>query len=128
MQDRKGIATFLKAGPYRSAALVPATPWLGSAVPRAPRLSLKRANSKSAPDTLVIEPEQERDVSQFAIWQRYGPQWEFTVKPASNAPMTLVADATLGAPDAVVVSAVNRVGAESVRVSVLLQAKFVGPD
>ena len=36
MQDRDGIATRLRAGPYARPALVPATPWLGGGRPQAP--------------------------------------------------------------------------------------------
>ncbi|MEN9628809.1 MAG: hypothetical protein RJA10_2036, partial [Pseudomonadota bacterium] len=38
MQDRDGIATLLRNGPYAQAALVPATPWLDSTPPPAPTL------------------------------------------------------------------------------------------
>ena len=36
MENRKGISDQLKAGHYAGPALVPATPWLGSATPGAP--------------------------------------------------------------------------------------------
>jgi hypothetical protein len=52
----------------------------------------------------------------YAIWSRYGKQWRFAVAPASRIDWTVPDDAKLGQPDAVFVSAVDRLGNESARV------------
>jgi hypothetical protein len=42
MENRKGIADQLKAQAYQSAALTPATPWLGAEAPAAPQAAARR--------------------------------------------------------------------------------------
>jgi len=120
LQNRRGIATLLKSTVYADAALVPATPWLGAQAPGAPRLSFRRADDPGTPDSVLIEPEDDSTLRQFAIWKRYGTQWVFTVQPASRTQVALDADPKLGKPDAMVVSSVNRLGIESARASVQL--------
>ena len=121
LQDRQGIASRLKSGPYASAALVPATPWLGAQAPSAPRLVLQPTASPGSSDDLVIEPENGASTRQFAIWTRYGSEWRFTVQPSHKRHLTLQADPQLGNPDAVEVSSVNRLGIESVRAALQLR-------
>ncbi len=113
LQDRRGIASLLKAGPYATAALVPPTPWLGAQVPDAPRLSLRHADSPSAPEHVHIETANDTSVNRFSIWTRYGSKWMFAVQAASRTEITLETDPTLGKPDAIVVSCVNHLGIES---------------
>ena len=120
LQNRRDIATLLKSSVYTQAALVPATPWLGAQAPRAPRLSFKQAGGHGMPDTVLIEPEDDSILRQFAIWKRYGSRWVFTVQPASMTQVALDADAKLGQADALVVSSVNRLGIESTRAAVQL--------
>jgi uncharacterized lipoprotein YddW (UPF0748 family) len=128
LQDRQGIATRLKAGAYAQAALVPATPWLDAEVPPIPRLSLKGLDYASGSYLLLIEPGPASKVSQFAIWQRYRSAWKFSVQAAAHETVMLTADARLGIPCAVVVSAVNRLGVESARASVRLPSRFDTAD
>jgi len=52
----------------------------------------------------------------YAIWARFGNQWRFAVAPASRVDCTVPDDAKLGVADAIVVSAVDRLGNESARV------------
>lgn len=120
LQDRRGVATQLKASLYASPALVPATPWLGSQAPTAPRLRLERTGSAGAPDVLRIEPEDPGAIKQFAIWRRHGTEWRFAAQPASRAELALGRDPQLGPVEAVVVSSVNRLGLESPRVTLQL--------
>jgi hypothetical protein len=103
----------LKAGPYATAALVPATPWLGTRAPDAPQLALQQAKDTSARDRVLIRVEDDASVNRFAIWTRYGSKWVFAVQAASQTELTLETDPALGQPDAIVVSAVNRLGIES---------------
>jgi len=103
MQDRDGIATRLREGAYARPALVPATPWLGAAAPPAPRLRYgahgPAIESDGAPRPFL-----------HAVWQRREGQWQFAVRVAADG-------SPLAAPgaDAVVVSAVDRLGNESAR-------------
>ncbi|MEI6733580.1 MAG: family 10 glycosylhydrolase [Comamonadaceae bacterium] len=121
LQDRHGIATLLKAGPYANAALVPATPWLGAKVPDAPRLSLQSSGNPNAPDRVLIETVSDPSVNRFSIWKRYGSKWVFSVQAASRIALTINDDPALGKPDAIVVSSVSRLGIESARTTLQLR-------
>jgi len=114
MQNRKGVSDQLKSTSYQSAALVPATPWLGSDAPAAPTVALKR-NSNGLAIALGPVPK----AIQFAIWARYGNEWRFTVAPATRSEVVLTDDAGVPARS-VVVTAVDRLGNESPRVSASL--------
>lgn len=114
MENRQGIDQRLTAGPYAGPALVPASPWLGSATPGAPQVRAKReaggVGLKLAPGT---------GNAQYVIWSRYGKQWRFAVSPVAIDYLLLTDEPTLGAPDAVFVNAVDRLGNESAPVLVL---------
>ncbi|MGV7208322.1 glycoside hydrolase family 10 protein [Oxalobacteraceae bacterium A2-2] len=116
MENRKGISDQLRARAYQSAALVPPTPWLGSEAPGAPKASCKRAQGGLA---VELNPGGGKPVAQYAIWTRYGSEWRFAVAPAARPVLLLQDDASGGAANAVVVSAVDRLGNESERVTVL---------
>jgi uncharacterized lipoprotein YddW (UPF0748 family) len=115
LQNRRGIATLLKAGVYATPALVPATPWLTADAPSAPTLLLQQAKDSSASDSLLIQSDVQARPNRFAIWKKYDTEWVFTVHPASSTELTLEADPKLGVVRAIVVSAVNQVGIESAR-------------
>jgi hypothetical protein len=115
MENRKGIADQLKAQAYQTAALAPASPWLGSELPAAPSASARRESNGVA---LKLAAGGGKPVAHYAIWSRYGSEWRFAVAPASR-PMLLLADDTAGgAAQAVVISAVDRLGNESERINV----------
>lgn len=103
LQDRKSVATHL-AALYAGPALVPASPWLKVAVPAAPRL-VRTA------DGVRVEG-LDANAAQLAIWRRTGGAWRFSIRPATET--VLAPDGA----DALVVSAVNRAGVESPRVTV----------
>ena len=106
MQDRDGVATQLRAGPYVEPALVPPTPWRGSTPqPAPPQLPVLRLAAGQA----AIEPAAGDNVAQWAVWRRIGGQWRFAVQPGAERSV-----ATAGA-DALVVSAVDRWGQLSAR-------------
>ncbi len=109
MQDRDGLATALRNGPYAQAALVPATPWLDAQPPPAPTLRLRGPQLQITPG--VGEP-----AARWAVWRRVGGQWQFSVQPA--AALTV----ELQGADAVVVSAVDRLGNASPRRALPLAA------
>ncbi len=113
MENRQGLSDRLSAGHYASAALVPATPWLGDARPEAPSVA---ARPGVAPLTLRLAPA--KDSSHFAVWSRHGSQWRFSVVPAARLDLPLADDPVHGPATGAGVSAVNRLGIESERISV----------
>ncbi len=111
MQDRRGIRAKL-APLYPAPALVPATPWLGTAAPPAPALRKQRDGS------LLIKPGQGAKPTAYAIWQRHGAVWRFSVQVAQEKNVIPAADP---GPEAVVVTAVDRLGNESPRTALTLR-------
>ncbi|MNK70371.1 hypothetical protein D3C87_897890 [compost metagenome] len=114
MQNRKGVSEQLKASVYQSPALIPATPWLGKEAPSTPVLALRRDSTSL---NIKLTAGGGKPVAQYAVWARYGEDWRFTVVTGVQGELTLVDDA-IGKVNAVVVSAVDRLGNESPRVTV----------
>jgi len=115
MENRKGITDQLKSQAYQTAALTPATPWLGSDAPAAPQAAARRESNGVA---LKLSAGAGKPVAHYAIWSRYGGEWRFAVAPASRPVLLLADDAAGGAAQSVVVSAVDRLGNESERINV----------
>ncbi len=107
MNNRQGIADQLKAGHYAGPALVPATPWLGTEHPGAPTVSATRGGG-----VVSVKLGAGKANVQYAIWSRHGAEWRFAVVPAASSLFVVAEDA-----NAFVVSAVDRLGNESPRVS-----------
>jgi len=104
MQDRGGLATRLKQGPYREAALAPATPWLDGEVPPPP--VLRRATD----GRVVLQAGGGgRPPFVWAWWCRSDAGWRFSVLPAAERYVDASGCAS------VVASAVSRTGQESER-------------
>ena len=98
MQDRDGVASQLRAGPYAAPALVPATPWLDDKPPPAPML-------RSAAGRVIIDPGAGESAARWAVWRRDASgRWRFAVLPGSQRQID-----PEGA-DRLAVSAVDRVG------------------
>jgi uncharacterized lipoprotein YddW (UPF0748 family) len=116
MENRKGISDQLRTQTYQSAALAPASPWLGAELPAAPGASARREGGGVA---LKLSAGGGKPVAHYAIWSRYGNEWRFAVAPASRPVILLPDDAAGGTAQAVVVSAIDRLGNESERISVL---------
>lgn len=114
MQNRAGLADKLKQNSYQSAALVPASPWLGDQAPPAPALALRRGANG-----LTISLTTPKNAVQYAIWARYGDEWRFTTAAASRGEVVLADDGGVPARS-VVVTAVDRLGNESPRASAKL--------
>jgi hypothetical protein len=96
---------------YQSAALVPASPWLGDRAPEAPTVGVRRTEGG-----LAVALGASKNAATYAIWARYGDEWRFTVAPATKNEFVLRDLAGVPAR-AVVVTAVDRVGLESARAS-----------
>ncbi|HEV7814975.1 MAG TPA: family 10 glycosylhydrolase [Janthinobacterium sp.] len=114
MENRKGISDQLKATSYQYPALVPSTPWLGTLAPAAPVVAARR-EGRSLGLKLAAGPGEA--VAEYAVWARYGAQWRFAVVPGLRAEWPLPDDAALGPVSLVVISAVDRLGNESARVT-----------
>jgi uncharacterized lipoprotein YddW (UPF0748 family) len=112
MENRKGISDQLRTISYATPALVPATPWLGKATPEAPSVAASRKGS-----VVRLKLAAAKTHALYAVWSRYGGQWRFAVVPASRVEWDVADDAGLGAADLVVVSAIDRLGNESARVT-----------
>ena len=111
MENRKGISDQLRAVSYPGPALVPATPWLGNDAPAAPSVAAVRKGP-----SVYLKLAAGKSNSMYAIWSRFGNQWRFAVAPASRVDWAVPDDARLGAADAIVVSAIDRLGNESPRI------------
>ena len=113
MENRKGIYDRLRMATYTGQALVPATPWLGSTLPGVPVV-----HAAHAANATMLTFNAGSNNALYAVWARYGDEWRFSVVPAARVDWPLTDDARLGAANAVVVSAVDRLGNESARVKV----------
>ncbi len=107
MNNRQGIADRLTASHYATPALVPATPWLRAEPATVPVVSARRTTGVVS---LKLTPA--KGNAHYAIWSRHGAEWRFAVAPGAQTDWTAAADA-----DAFVVSAIDRLGNESARVS-----------
>ena len=82
MENRQGISDQLKRA-YPSAALPPATPWLGNDQLAAPQLRVKKASQTGDIFSIEILGATGDTTRQYAIWQRLKGQWKFTVLPVA---------------------------------------------
>jgi uncharacterized lipoprotein YddW (UPF0748 family) len=103
MGDPDGISRRLAAA-YQQPAVVPASPWLGGEPPPPPRLSLR---SRSAGAVLEISHEHGKPWL-LAVRTRSGVDWSTQVVPGDTRTVVLSR-----IPDEVVVTAFDRLGAES---------------
>ena len=105
MDNRQGISDQLMAGHYAEAALVPATPWLGNKAPAAPAFEARRSGGG-----IVIKFAAGSGNPLYAVWSLHGTDWRFSTVPGGQA------SCKLDGASAAYVSAVDRLGNESVRV------------
>jgi uncharacterized lipoprotein YddW (UPF0748 family) len=106
--NREGIADQLKSGPYSQPALVPASTWIDSTPPPAPKVKVTR-------DRVTWNPGSTERPWLWAVWSKRDGAWSFAVYPADSDGINL---GESDAPSAVCVSAVDRCGNESKRVIV----------
>lgn len=109
-QNRDGLQTALAGGVFASAALVPATPWLDTLLPTAPTVSVSAVTGPSGTLRVTIGGDGGKVLAWWALRWRNGSTWSMRVVPATlrtaDVPAALAASMT----DAVVVSAIDRVG------------------
>jgi uncharacterized lipoprotein YddW (UPF0748 family) len=113
MENRDGLADSLLAGAYAEPALVPASPWLDSIPPARPVAAIVRDTvaggwrvSLRGGGTSGLAP------WRWVVRARFGDAWRTTVLPGAERTHALTWDEATP-PDAVVVTAVDRVGNES---------------
>jgi uncharacterized lipoprotein YddW (UPF0748 family) len=115
LNNHRGLADALANGPWKSPALVPATPWLSAGRP-APRKPSARVSASPNGEMLTISPPPPStggpgplDTASFALWTRAAGQWTLRVVSAHDAREALTLPP--GA-DALVLVAIDRVGRE----------------
>jgi uncharacterized lipoprotein YddW (UPF0748 family) len=131
--DQDGVATALKNGPYRQKALVPPSPWLDSVAPAPP------AGLAADSGTISWRPGCEERVFVWVVYRREGQTWQYDIIPGDQTSYTLpltkaqveaidnigggVTTNTIAAQpiNYVAVSAVDRVGNESLRITLPIQ-------
>lgn len=112
-QNRRGIADALKARAYAESALVPATPWLEADAPAAPQLALVAGGQILH---LTLQPGVgSKPVARYALWLRRAGRWAFHAPAAAT--LQLADDGV----EAIVASALDRVGNESPRLALALE-------
>lgn len=117
LQNRQHIRERLAAEKYQDTAVVPPSPWLaplpGAAAPRLERRCVQQQCSlhllERPPHALWL-----------AVWKRYAQRWVLTLHSTDWPDIALARDPQLGEPRQVVVSAIDRNGAEGPRTGVPL--------
>ena len=117
LQNRRGVTDALAEEMYATDALAPATPWLRSnsaALLPAPDATLRcDANVVLFSCRLDVSGATRTDGFIWAIWTKYGTQWQFSVATQSS---TFLPERFAGQTlRQVVISQVDRYGVESVR-------------
>jgi len=116
MDDRGGLASRLLAA-RPALALVPASPWLGAAVPPPPRIDLR-------PDGVAVQTP-ESGARWLVVWQRRGGVWRMSTHRGTEA-ITVqrreANDAQGALLEAVVASSLGTSGVESERIALRLPA------
>ncbi|MEP7157477.1 MAG: family 10 glycosylhydrolase [Betaproteobacteria bacterium] len=116
MENRRDVNEQLKRA-YQTPALVPATPWLDNVAPATPIVDGLAIVAGRPAITLQLSAAPGKAVSQYAVWSRYGGEWQLKIVPIDirkpRTEVTLAAASTKGALSAVSVSAIDRMGNES---------------
>jgi uncharacterized lipoprotein YddW (UPF0748 family) len=112
MQNRDSLVDKLLAGPYAAPALVPASPWLDSIAPRKPSAYLMK-DSVTRATTITLVPTGTEKPWLWVVRYRYGPDWSTLILPGAQTLHMFEGGSGSTPPDAVFVSAVDRLGNES---------------
>jgi uncharacterized lipoprotein YddW (UPF0748 family) len=107
MQNRGGVSDALRNQVYTQPALIPGSPWLGEDRPAPPEPKLKR---ESGSLKLELHRGNSKRVWQWAIQWKYGSAWRTEIVPGTTKSCAPKPGAD---PDAVAVTAVDRVGIAS---------------
>ena len=102
--NRLKLTDKLRDGPYRTPAIVPASPWIASKPPGKPTVEIKPDPSKNQ-SVISIRPTEGPPPFLWAIQSRKAGAWSLEIHPGRLDRLELP-----GQPDALVVSAVDRLG------------------
>ena len=125
LQNRQGLADVLQADAYSGPSLVPASPWLEGDVPFTPAAKVTSLIGSHGPLRVTLEiAADSKAVLCWAVWLRYGTQWSFQI--CRTIAFTVQAqrdnvNETTAMLSAIVISAIDRVGNESPRISLDLR-------
>ena len=109
LQDRDSVATALERGSYAEPAVVPASPWMATATPAAPLVTLAASPDGTTLTIAAVGPVVAR---WWLVQWRRGGRWELRRLPATltHAPLADLLRNTIVVPELIAVSAVDRVG------------------
>lgn len=112
------LGTGLKNDVYARQALVPASPWLDNSPPAKPEAGLHKDDLTGA---LTAHWESGDGEAPFlwVLYTRTGNSWEYRILPAETTQFELTGIDVARTPNAIGISAVDRMGNESERVLVL---------
>lgn len=106
----------LQDGLFFDGALMPASPWLDTTAPSPPVVLAQR--DRHGHVKLAISPGGGEPPFVYGIWARRGREWSFTTAPAADATSVALEPDARGEPvTSVVVTAVDRTGNESARIT-----------
>ncbi len=104
---------------YAVPALIPSTPWIDGKAPGKPSV---RLGVKDGRATLTIRKGSRERPYRWAVWKRFGSEWVLEIFPGGDSTRSEFDAVRNGQPlNAVCVSAVDRGGNESVRVTSIVQ-------
>lgn len=99
----------ITGGPYASPALVPASPWLGSASPSRPSATLNAYADKML---IEIEPPEENKIRWWVVQSKTAGKWELDIIPGSQHKIVFSGTEATIWPDKVTIAGVDRLGNE----------------
>ena len=112
MANLDSVGDRLALGPYRAAALVPASPWLGRTVPPRPTVRAQDFPGASAV-TVMLAPGGEARPRFWVVQARRAGVWSATVVAGSERTVDVVYPIGGDAPEVIGVLAIDRLGHES---------------
>ena len=113
MDEKHGMATALKDGPYAKPALAPASPWLSDESPMLPSLRFSKTEDKR---TVSFASSKGKAPWLWVVRTLTGDHWNIDIYPGHKNTYAYVADTnaddTSAPPKQIAVSAVSRTGVE----------------
>ncbi|WP_430809796.1 MULTISPECIES: glycoside hydrolase family 10 protein [unclassified Carboxylicivirga] len=76
MLKSEELTTTLKSGPFRQAALVPASPWLGKKVPEVPVCQIEEHDTRIK---VSWEDSHKQQMASYVIGFQYGDKWDYEI-------------------------------------------------
>ena len=104
----------LKQGPYKAQALVPASKWLNTSAPAAPKVNIK----KNGESVQVSWNAEDKNHFRWVVYSQYGNKWEYEIKNKEELATSLKSKVSNGSGEIatlknIVVTTIDRTGNES---------------